>query len=50
MLHEYGADAWGPWILDQIADNGPPVSFRELWHTIAASVREHVTRGEGGAK
>lgn len=41
MLHEYGADVWGPEISASLKRR-VPVSFRELWQMISGRVRRHI--------
>lgn len=42
VLHEYGADQWGPQLIDQLKSGRTPESFRSLWQSIADSVRRHI--------
>lgn len=41
VLHEYGADQWGP-KLETVIKKRQPVSFRQLWQQIQHEVRQHI--------
>lgn len=42
VLHEYGSQQWAPLLHAPIADGRLPVSFRELWQSIAGATRNYV--------
>lgn len=44
LLHEHGADEWGPRILDRIMTGDLPASFRDLQQTIAYAARDWVAQ------
>lgn len=48
ILHEHGAESWGPVLRKQIGRK-TPASFRELWQSICTCVRQWIVSGESEA-